>query len=228
MMKCIVTAGPTFEPLDEVRRLTNFSTGRLGSCLADYLQERMPQARTHLLRGLASTFQSASTSEVQNFSTPADLLEKLRRLATDQPCAIFHAAAVNDFGFGKIYEKREDGSLEELHSGKFSSRSERPLLAELVPTPKILPQLRDLFPRGFIVGWKYEVEGTLRTSRQGPPAARGKPERSVRDERPGLRSRFRAAQSGRSRELFQGRKHGSSLRSLAGKGIQIFLPLILS
>lgn len=161
MMKCIVTAGPTFEPLDEVRRLTNFSTGRLGSCLADYLQERMPQARTHLLRGLASTFQSASTSEVQNFSTPADLLEKLRRLATDQPCAIFHAAAVNDFGFGKIYEKREDGSLEELHSGKFSSRSERPLLAELVPTPKILPQLRDLFPRGFIVGWKYEVEGTL-------------------------------------------------------------------
>ncbi len=160
-MKCIVTAGPTFEPLDEVRRLTNFSTGRLGSRLAGYLQEQMPQARTYLLRGLAATFQSASVPEVQNFSTPADLLEKLRRLATDQPCAVFHAAAVNDFGFGKIYEKREDGSLKELHSGKFSSRSEHPLLAELVPTPKILPQLRELFPRGFIVGWKYEVEGAL-------------------------------------------------------------------
>lgn len=161
MMKCIVTAGPTFEPLDDVRRLTNFSTGRLGSCLADYLQERMPHARTYLLRGLASTFQAAGALEVQSFSTPSDLLEKLRSLATDQPCAIFHAAAVNDFGFGKIYEKREDGSLEELHSGKFSSRSQRPLLAELVPTPKILPQLRELFPKGFIVGWKYEVEGTL-------------------------------------------------------------------
>lgn len=161
MMKCIVTAGPTFEPLDDVRRLTNFSTGKLGSCLAGYLQERMPQARTYLLRGIASTFQAAGALEVQSFSTPSNLLEKLRSLATDQPCAIFHAAAVNDFGFGKIYEKREDGSLEELRSAKFSSRGRCPLLAELVPTPKILPQLRELFPRGFIVGWKYEAEGTL-------------------------------------------------------------------
>ena len=31
---CLVTAGPTFEPIDQVRRLTNFSTGRLGSELA--------------------------------------------------------------------------------------------------------------------------------------------------------------------------------------------------
>ncbi|MBT5709155.1 MAG: hypothetical protein HOI66_22775, partial [Verrucomicrobia bacterium] len=29
-MKAIVTVGPTYEPLDEVRRLTNHSTGRLG------------------------------------------------------------------------------------------------------------------------------------------------------------------------------------------------------
>ncbi|MFN7139090.1 MAG: phosphopantothenoylcysteine decarboxylase, partial [Limisphaerales bacterium] len=36
-MKCIVTAGPTYEELDEVRRLTNFSTGKLGSSLANFL-----------------------------------------------------------------------------------------------------------------------------------------------------------------------------------------------
>ena len=159
MMKCIVTAGPTFEPLDDVRRLTNFSTGKLGSCLAGYLQERMPQVRTYLLRGIASTFQAAGALEVQSFGTPLNLLEKLRSLATDQPCAIFHAAAVNDFGF-EIYEKREE-VFEELRSASPSSRGRCPLLAELVPTPKILPQLRELFPRGFIVGWKYEAEGTL-------------------------------------------------------------------
>ena len=39
-MNCIVTAGPTFEPLDEVRRLTNFSTGRLGMELANFLAAR--------------------------------------------------------------------------------------------------------------------------------------------------------------------------------------------
>ena len=36
-MNCLVTAGPTYEALDEVRRLTNFSTGRLGSELASFL-----------------------------------------------------------------------------------------------------------------------------------------------------------------------------------------------
>ena len=36
-MNCVVTAGPTYEPLDEVRRLTNFSTGRLGTELANTL-----------------------------------------------------------------------------------------------------------------------------------------------------------------------------------------------
>src|ERR1039458_3880990 len=39
-MHCIVTAGPTYEPLDEVRRLTNFSTGRLGSELVNFLAAR--------------------------------------------------------------------------------------------------------------------------------------------------------------------------------------------
>jgi phosphopantothenoylcysteine synthetase/decarboxylase len=39
-MNCIVTAGPTYEPLDDVRRLTNFSTGRLGTELANFLAAR--------------------------------------------------------------------------------------------------------------------------------------------------------------------------------------------
>ena len=39
-MNCIVTAGPTYENLDNVRRLTNFSTGRLGTELANFLAAR--------------------------------------------------------------------------------------------------------------------------------------------------------------------------------------------
>jgi phosphopantothenoylcysteine decarboxylase/phosphopantothenate--cysteine ligase len=33
------------------------------------------------------------------------------------------------------------------------------LLAELVPTPKIIAQLRGWFPKALLVGWKYEVDG---------------------------------------------------------------------
>ncbi len=36
-MKVIVTTGPSYEPIDEVRRITNFSSGELGLLLANTL-----------------------------------------------------------------------------------------------------------------------------------------------------------------------------------------------
>jgi hypothetical protein len=33
------------------------------------------------------------------------------------------------------------------------------LLAELVPTPKIIAELRGWFPKTTIVGWKFEADG---------------------------------------------------------------------
>jgi len=53
-MRCLVTAGPTYEPLDAVRRLTNFSTGRLGSELAAFLAAHGHKVR--LLLGEQATF----------------------------------------------------------------------------------------------------------------------------------------------------------------------------
>ena len=53
-MNCIVTAGPTFEPLDDVRRLTNFSTGRLGTELANFLAAHGHQVT--LLIGESATY----------------------------------------------------------------------------------------------------------------------------------------------------------------------------
>ena len=73
--------------------------------------------------------------------------------------AVFHAAAVNDFGFGKVYARSPEGELKELQSGKYSTR-EGTLLAELVPTPKIIAELRQWFPTTRLIGWKYEVDGT--------------------------------------------------------------------
>jgi phosphopantothenoylcysteine decarboxylase/phosphopantothenate--cysteine ligase len=45
-----------------------------------------------------------------------------------------------------------------MQAGKISTR-QGTLLAELVPTPKIIAELREWFPRARLVGWKYEVEG---------------------------------------------------------------------
>jgi len=157
-MKCVVTAGPTYEPLDEVRRLTNFSTGKLGTELANHLAAAGHEVI--LLRGASATYHcEVRAAKILTFTTAIDLCDRLHSLAGKGVGAIFHAAAVSDFSFGKIWERMPGGQLIECRSGKVSTRSGT-LLAELLPTPKIITTLRDKFPRATLVGWKYEVEGS--------------------------------------------------------------------
>ncbi len=155
-MKCIVTAGPTYDELDEVRRLTNFSTGTLGAGLADFLAGLGHEVE--LLTGYYSTCPPAARAQrQQTFTTTADLRRRLAALASPDVGAVFHAAAVSDFTFGKIWERTPTGELREIKSAKIPTRAEG-LLAELQPTPKIIRELRGWFPKGFLVGWKYELE----------------------------------------------------------------------
>ncbi|MEI7939371.1 MAG: phosphopantothenoylcysteine decarboxylase [Verrucomicrobiota bacterium] len=156
-MKCLITAGPTYEPLDGVRRLTNFSSGRLGSELASFLTARGHE--TTLLIGQQATFRGERHArEVETFTTTANLRDRLQALAGQPVDALFHAAAVSDFTVGKVWRRAPQGELTEVHAGKLSTR-EGTLLAELVPTPKIIGELREWFPHAWLVGWKYEVEG---------------------------------------------------------------------
>ena len=156
-MRCIVTAGPTFEPLDQVRRLTNHSTGRLGSELTNHLVERGHEVT--LLIGQQATWRGErGAARVETFTTTDNLRLRLRALADEGWDAVFHAAAVSDFTFGKTFSRDAKGALHAVQSGKLSTRGE-PLLVELVPTAKIISELRGWFPRATIVGWKYEVDG---------------------------------------------------------------------
>lgn len=156
-MHCVVTAGPTYETMDNVRRLTNFSTGRLGTELANFLTGRGHEVT--LLIGEQATYGGERRAQhVEPFSTTANLLERFRALATQNVGVIFHAAAVSDFTFGKIWLRSPAGELSEIKSGKISTR-QGTLMAELVPTPKVIAELRGLFPSAKIVGWKFEVDG---------------------------------------------------------------------
>jgi phosphopantothenate---cysteine ligase (CTP) len=155
-MRILVTCGPTYESLDKVRRLTNFSTGKLGIGLANHLHDAGHQVT--LFKGYYAISPEACRPKPVIFTTTQDLLERFQAAANESFDAIFHAAAVSDFGFGSVYKRGPDGKLEAVTSGKFGTR-EGSLFAELVPTPKIIGQLRDLFPSAMIAGWKYEVEG---------------------------------------------------------------------
>jgi len=157
-MNCIITAGPTFEPLDDVRRLTNFSTGRLGTELANFLTARGHQVT--LLIGEQATYPGERRAQkVTVFSTTADLRAKLKAASRRKVDAIFHAAAVSDFTFGEIFAETSPGEYTRLKASKKISTRQGGMLVELLPTPKIIAELRGWFPQTKIVGWKFEANG---------------------------------------------------------------------
>jgi phosphopantothenoylcysteine decarboxylase/phosphopantothenate--cysteine ligase len=144
--------------LDDVRRLTNFSTGRLGTELANFLTAR--GHKVTLLIGESATWPGERRAKsVMVYSTTTDLQAKLKSFRGKKVDAIFHAAAVSDFTFGKMFTRDAAGKLRPFKPSKKISTRGGNLFVELAPTPKILAKLRGWFPKTFIVGWKYEADG---------------------------------------------------------------------
>ena len=154
-MKVIVTCGPSFEPIDEVRRLTNFSSGELGVMLCESLAKAGHEV--FCLKGSGATHPDPQPPCVtRKFDTNDDLLARFRDLAaTHQIGAIFQVAALCDYKVRRVI----DDAGAENRSAKIASRSGA-LSIELEPATKVLPQLRALFPNAILVGWKYELAGT--------------------------------------------------------------------
>ncbi len=159
-MRIVITAGSSYEPLDKVRRLSNFSTGELGTLLA----ENFAQAGHNVtcFRGAASTFSSPLWGvEVIPFKTNDDLATELKRLpAREEVQVVFHAAALCDFRIREILNERDEA----VHLDKISSR-EGALKVMLEPAPKLIASMRRFFPASILVGWKYELEGTVEEAR---------------------------------------------------------------
>ncbi len=153
-MKAIVTCGPSFEPIDEVRRLTNFSTGELGVRLANALTDA--GIETACLRGEQATWPGGCRAvRTIPFTTNDDLLAKLEGCAAEGPFdAVFHTAALCDFKVDEIRDAEGASAAE----AKIPTRGGA-LTMNLVPTAKVIPELGRLFPDALLVGWKYELDG---------------------------------------------------------------------
>lgn len=154
--RVVVTCGPSYEPIDEVRRITNHSTGELGICLANRLAA--DGWEVDCLVGAGATSRSGLAKGVREtrFTTNADLLRKLTALpGRAGTAAVFHAAALCDFRVKQAFDA--EGAA--IASAKIPTRAGEMTLV-LEPAPKVLRELRGLFPKGRIVGWKYEVAGS--------------------------------------------------------------------
>lgn len=141
-MRILITSGATRESIDAVRFLSNVSTGRTGALLADALA-RQGQAVTLLHGEGAVRPVSKGAIITETFSSTENLQAQLHRLlGTGGFDAVIHAAAVSDY---RPAETRE---------GKVTSYATE-LTLRLVPTPKLLPELKHYAPRPLtVVGFK--------------------------------------------------------------------------
>ena len=136
--KILVTAGATFEEIDPVRIITNKSSGKMGTSMAE--QAFLRGAHVTLLRGHNSEEPNYNLQE-EKFTTVNDLFSKIKKYLKNMDIVI-HAAAVSDF---------------ELNSKSNEKiKSDNDLHLELAPTTKILERLKSLNKKIFLVGFKAE------------------------------------------------------------------------
>jgi phosphopantothenate---cysteine ligase (CTP) len=149
-MQILITGGPASEPIDRVRFITNQSTGELAVKLAQRFSAAGHNVELFLGRNASWHMEKA-----RYFQTNEDLEWLLSEAAARAPVdAVLHAAALSDFGVAQaIVSGRASGAA------KISSDAELVEL-RLIPKPKLIRRLRGLFASAFIVGWKFELDGT--------------------------------------------------------------------
>jgi phosphopantothenoylcysteine decarboxylase/phosphopantothenate--cysteine ligase len=136
--RVIVTAGGTIEPVDAVRVLTNRSSGKMGTAIAEACMFR--GAEVLLVRSQTSISSRYGIREVI-FDTAESLQAILEKHLPSADICI-HAAAVSDF---KI-----------AHPMKEKTSSTKPLSLELTPQTKILDTIKQVNPDICLVAFKAE------------------------------------------------------------------------
>ena len=154
-MKILITSGGTKVPIDSVRHIGNFSTGRYGSELADSLipslwKERLKtdhDGKLIFFHEKGSKLPIAVNCDIVNRIEYKDYFEYLHVkdiIKDEQPDIIISAAAVSDY------------IVKDSVTGKISSDNED-LTITLTKAEKVISKFRELAPNSIIYGFKLLV-----------------------------------------------------------------------
>ncbi|MBP3656897.1 MAG: bifunctional phosphopantothenoylcysteine decarboxylase/phosphopantothenate--cysteine ligase CoaBC [Clostridia bacterium] len=142
-LRVMVTAGPTREPLDPVRYISNRSSGKMGYAIAAAAQRR--GAEVTLLTGPVSLDAPAGVKTIP-FTTTQDLLDRALEHAADQDILI-QAAAPADYRAKTIADQ------------KIKKQSGAELVFEMVENPDVAATLgRDKRPDQLFIGFAAETQ----------------------------------------------------------------------
>jgi phosphopantothenoylcysteine decarboxylase/phosphopantothenate--cysteine ligase len=141
-IKALVTAGPTYERLDPVRFIGNFSTGKMGVALAESLSEK--GAEVTLVMGPSQIKSQKSKVKIVSVESADEMYEACKKVFPKSNIAIL-AAAVADY-------KPENAAAEKI------KKQGETLLLSLTKTKDILASLGKAKKKGqTLVGFALET-----------------------------------------------------------------------
>jgi phosphopantothenoylcysteine decarboxylase/phosphopantothenate--cysteine ligase len=139
--RVLITAGPTQEPLDPVRYLSNYSSGKMGYHLAE--QAVLAGARVTLVSGPVALQRPAVDTFISVTSAEEMYHAVLRDYASCD--VVIKAAAVADY-------------RPEVQASQKIKRKEEALSIKLVKNPDILKQLGEQKQHQLLIGFAAETE----------------------------------------------------------------------
>lgn len=139
-VRIAVTAGPTREPLDPVRFISNRSSGKQGYALASALAQR--GASVTLISG-PTQLQAPANVKLISVETAEQMLEASLSIA-GQTDIFVSAAAIADYRAATVADAKIKKSGDEI-------------TLTLVKNPDVLVRLRHDYPKIFLVGFAAET-----------------------------------------------------------------------
>ena len=147
--KILITAGPTYEPIDPVRYIGNHSSGRMGIALAEKAVQMGAEAT--LILGPVDNVILSPRIRVIRVTTADEMYQAAVKEFPDSDVAIL-AAAVADFKPAESFDTKVKREKEEL-------------VLRLVPTPDIAAALgATKTNKQILVGFALETENELQNA----------------------------------------------------------------
>jgi phosphopantothenoylcysteine decarboxylase / phosphopantothenate---cysteine ligase len=145
--RIIITSGPTIEPIDPVRYISNRSSGKSGFHLAgEAVKRKIPEII--FITGPTCFIPSGEGVSVLKIETTQQMREQLKRYCSDADVIIM-AAAVSDYRVASYSDKKIKKGMEQL-------------TIHLIKNPDLLYELgQQKTQKQFLVGYAAETHDAL-------------------------------------------------------------------
>lgn len=161
MKKYVITSGGISEKIDNVRKITNSSSGKLGMTIANHLLESKSDITIYYVCSKNALRPSNKRVNIIEVVGTMDLKDKVESLLKNEKIDYFiHTMAVADYmvDYVTTVDKMKksflnNSDMEVIKDTKISSY-ENNLVLVLKPTPKIISLIKKESPLTYLVGFK--------------------------------------------------------------------------